>query len=109
MLGKIILSLFLLGSASLLLYFPIKDYQQLPDSRTYSEVKTRLGIQIAGFSLLFFALFCAIWIIPEREQEERDERPTKKEAKTDLDDTGKKNLTEEEKESLEDGTYTKKD
>jgi len=88
MLGKTILSIFLLISAILVSYYPIKVYQSLGDARLEHDLKTELSYQIAGFSLLFFVIFIIIWYIPAPEQEEQEE------------EKGDKQLTEEQQEAL---------
>lgn len=61
---KILLSLLLSVSAFLLLSPQINTYSQIPDDRLAHDAKNQLAEQIAGFSVLFFVGFCALWSIP---------------------------------------------
>jgi hypothetical protein len=104
MIGKIILSLFLLVSAILLLYSPIEAYLQLQNTSSDPGTMTELQYQISGFSLLFFILLCLIWYIPE--QRGQDMKPTRKqETLKPYTRLTRRPLTKEQKEALEDGTY----
>ena len=63
--GRTILSVLLIISAILVLGVSIYNYSQIPNGYYTYDTKNQLFIQIFGFGVLFFVVFCVIWAIPE--------------------------------------------
>ena len=98
---KGILTLFLLCSLILFLYYPVKDFEALQNTETDT---TPLSFQICGLVILQFVLLCIIWVIPDSIQKE--ERKPKRGRL--VRDSPSVRLTKEESEdALKDGTYVK--